>query len=595
MVSSRKRKSTSTPTELKKAKAQEEARPCAEVETPKKDEHEVGEDVAVDLKAAVTGNDNASTSFTVNSCEDGDVRTETEPLANDDVNSSEDIKTGKEGGVYLEDLQSSIGGASNAVATPSKPTPTKPTPTKPTPTKPNTADAVSDPGSRVGDKNKVTLVAQSDVQPLEVAPIITADTVIEEKGEVSSLYVGRVIGKGGEMIRDLQARSGCKIDVDQNVPHDAPRVIAYRGTRATIDFAKRLMAILCTENGKDADLPLGQAATKKVQVSGAVIGKIIGRKGEMIRKLQNTSQAKIQVDHSAGKDSNHRQVTITGMKDSVIKAEEMILFLCVNPGVDSMQALQMLIGEKRNGGVWGSGPPYPNLPNQGEGMPADGLMGSMSNGGGGYSNTSVGYGNGIGATETDMFPCAKMYMGRVIGQKGATINDLQKRSGCDIQINQNFPAGENCQITITGSRQGVDTAKRMLYEIIETGANHPYAGGSSQGGQLGNAQGRHQSFEQQPYHQMSVANQSYQQQGNSHRYDGGSQQQNLRQSTYQPQPYQSQPYQSHHGYRHALQNDAPAPGGQAYPWRSASAGDGQIYYYNQITQETQWDRPAGMY
>ncbi len=32
----------------------------------------------------------------------------------------------------------------------------------------------------------------------------------------------------------------------------------------------------------------------------------------------------------------------------------------------------------------------------------------------------------------------------------------------------------------------------------------------------------------------------------------------------------------------------------ASPWRAATAADGQVYYYNQITQETQWDRPAGM-
>ena len=76
-----------------------------------------------------------------------------------------------------------------------------------------------------------------------------------------------------------------------------------------------------------------------------------------------------------------------------------------------------------------------------------------------------------------MFPCAKTYMGRVIGQKGVTINDLQKCSGCDIQINQNVPAGQDCQISIKGSRSGIEMAKQMLREIIEMGPNHPYAGG----------------------------------------------------------------------------------------------------------------------
>ena len=78
---------------------------------------------------------------------------------------------------------------------------------------------------------------------------------------------------------------------------------------------------------------------------------------------------------------------------------------------------------------------------------------------------------------TEMYPCEKMYMGRVIGQKGVTINDLQKRSGCDIQINQNVPMGQPCEICIKGSMQGIQMAKQMLQEIIEMGPNHPYAGG----------------------------------------------------------------------------------------------------------------------
>jgi len=42
------------------------------------------------------------------------------------------------------------------------------------------------------------------------------------------------------MIRDLQARSGARIDIDQNLPPWQPRVIIYRGTRETVDFAKHL-------------------------------------------------------------------------------------------------------------------------------------------------------------------------------------------------------------------------------------------------------------------------------------------------------------------------------------------------------------------
>jgi far upstream element-binding protein len=294
------------------------------------------------------------------------------------------------------------------------------------------------------------------------------------------------------MIRDLQARSGCRIDVDQNVPDGAPRIITYKGTRSTIDFAKQLVSILCREGGSEADLPLGQAMKKLVLVPASVIGKVIGRGGEMIRELQSKSAAKIQVDHTAMGEMRH--INVTGTEQSVLKAEEMIMFLSANPAVDAHEAIAMLIRDKTTTGApWGQGPPYPNLPNQGQGMPSSNDMGGgMYGGGGGYAQQQQQYGaygqqqsspygqqyqTGVAGIVSEMFPCEKMYMGRVIGQKGITINDLQKRSGCDIQINQNVPMGQPCEISIKGSMQGIQMAKQMLQEIIEMGPNHPYAGG----------------------------------------------------------------------------------------------------------------------
>jgi len=112
---------------------------------------------------------------------------------------------------------------------------------------------------------------------------------------------------------------------------------------------------------------------------------------------------------------------------------------------------------------------------------------------------------GGGGTETEVFYVEKQYMGRIIGKKGVTINDLQRRSATDLQVNQDVPPGRHCEITIRGSRPGIEMAKQMLKEVIEigmsfecaflvslryasikeahlselaiTGPNHPYAGG----------------------------------------------------------------------------------------------------------------------
>lgn len=608
MVATRKRKSSRTPAKSKKPKAEEdkveeEIAEEGKVEEEKTEGEDEGEKQPLAAISSIKDEHAAAAAEALNAlskasepdvegvakdddsppkdCHDGNCGTDgsDESKAEKEEKDKALPSTGKTAAVETATSKSSA--EASAVAAP------KPSP-KPQPAAPAAVINAAPP-------------AQSGV-PSGAPVAVQAEAIVEETGEVSSLYVGRVIGRGGEMIRDLQARSTCRIDVDQNVPQGAPRVITYRGTRSAITFARQLVGKLCTENGKDADLPLGRAIMRKVQVPGNVIGKIIGRGGEMIRKLQSESQAKIQVDHSgAGMDANHRQVTITGTNESVCKAEEMIMFLSANPAVDAMQALHMLIRDKtQGGGVWGSGPPYANLPNQGQGMPDEmgggyqggGGYGQMSGGHGGYGQASdnrygpSGGGGGGGMGGGDVFPCAKTHMGRVIGQKGVTINDLQKRSGCDIQINQNVPAGQDCQITIKGSREGIEMAKQMLHDIIELGSNHPYAGGH---GQSDRAQQGGQHGYQQPSYQGGHSSQGHQPQMNSQQQYGMPQQQYGGQPMYQQQqPYQPQPGQ------YGMQPGSHAPQAQPSPWRAATAADGQVYYYNQITQETQWDRPAGM-
>lgn len=170
----------------------------------------------------------------------------------------------------------------------------------------------------------------------------------------------------------------------------------------------------------------------------------------MIRELQSKSHAKIQVDHSnrAGTAPDQKRVSITGNKDSVAKAREMIRFLTSNPLMEAQQALNMLIQEKtRTGAPWGSGPPYVNLPNGGFNMqpygtpaaPLPGLSGPSFGGGNAYGGGGGGnamYPAGGGANPHGMYPpqqqqpfyspaqevvyVQKQYMGRLIGAKVRT-------------------------------------------------------------------------------------------------------------------------------------------------------------------------------
>jgi hypothetical protein len=73
----------------------------------------------------------------------------------------------------------------------------------------------------------------------------------------------------------------------------------------------------------------------------------------------------------------------------------------------------------------------------------------------------------------------------------------------------------------------------------------------------------------------------YQQQSGGYGYGG--------QGGHQGQSYQhtqaTNPYQQQASYGGAS---------QASEWKSATSPDGKVYYYNERTGETQWDRPMGM-
>jgi rRNA processing protein Krr1/Pno1 len=349
------------------------------------------------------------------------------------------------------------------------------------------------------------------------------------------------------------------------------------------------------------------------------------------------------VDHTAGGDVSYRTVTVTGNELSVKRAEEMINLIIANPLADASSAVDMLIREKAQGtSEWGSGPPYVTMPNNGFGMPpsnmavggtgAGGMVGgygqhqqqqqqpmqygSYTGGYGqqlqqqappsaqpsyGHYGSTASRGGGSGGLESEIFYSSKSYMGRIIGQKGVTINDLQKRSGCDIQINQNVPMGQDCEVHIKGSRQGIEMAKQMLNEILQMGPNHPYAGGQGGGGSGGGYQQPTGYMQQQaaygqtqPQYQQHYGQQA--QYGTTPNQYGYMQQTQMQ----QPTPQYGAPYGSGQAYGYVQQPQTqlayqqPAVPAAYSPWKTATSPDGQIYYYNEKTNETTWDKPAGM-
>jgi len=139
----------------------------------------------------------------------------------------------------------------------------------------------------------------------------------------------------------------------------------------------------------------------------ALVGRLIGKGGETIKDLQRRSGARIQIDQSFP-DGAPRVVTVEGARPCVVVGVELV---------------RSLIG---------------NAPAGGGGAP--------------------------GRTLT--FDCPRTLVGRVIGKGGETINELQRRSGARIQIEQRVPEGHPCVVEVQGDDVAVEEARRLIHEVM---------------------------------------------------------------------------------------------------------------------------------
>lgn len=127
--------------------------------------------------------------------------------------------------------------------------------------------------------------------------------------------VGRIIGRAGATIRDLETNNGTRIQVDHKAPGDKPVTIS--GPRDAVERCKRTIQDLISGSGNEAD------AQRNIECPPGIVGRVIGRGGETIRSLQQASGAHILVNQDFP-EGVPRQITITGSQDAVERAASMV-------------------------------------------------------------------------------------------------------------------------------------------------------------------------------------------------------------------------------------------------------------------------------
>ncbi|KXN69090.1 hypothetical protein CONCODRAFT_71744 [Conidiobolus coronatus NRRL 28638] len=145
--------------------------------------------------------------------------------------------------------------------------------------------------------------------------------------------VGLVIGRGGETIRELQTRSGCKVMVlpeEDTVKQE--RFVQIQGPQQAVDIAKGMVTDVVNNVYYQAQSvnAYGQpVATLNVSctltIPNNTVGLVIGRGGETIKNLQQVSRAKIQIEQNSPEDApEDRLIHLSGSLDCVEYAKTMI-------------------------------------------------------------------------------------------------------------------------------------------------------------------------------------------------------------------------------------------------------------------------------
>lgn len=298
--------------------------------------------------------------------------------------------------------------------------------------------------------------------------------------------VGLIIGKGGETIKQLQERTGAKMVVIQDGPgQEMEKPLRISGDAQKVEHAKQLVYELLEDKGpQQGSQGGGNGGSRQggynnrsqehgagghggnnygnnggdqieVFVPKAAVGVVIGKGGDMIKKIQADTGCRLQFLQTKNEGPGDRRCILQGTKQQVDDGKRMIEDL-----IDSVM--------RRNNGEGGGGG------NRGGNDNWNSNSGSSNNS---YqqqhqqSPNSMGGGGGSGVQVVQhqyqfIVPASKC--GIIIGRGGDTIKQINQQSGAHCEMDRKASQNQTNEKTFTvkGEQHQVDEAKRLIQDKI---------------------------------------------------------------------------------------------------------------------------------
>ena len=186
--------------------------------------------------------------------------------------------------------------------------------------------------------------------------------------------------------------------------------------------------------------------TETIEIESSLVGLIIGRQGENLRRVEGESRCRVQFVPPSSPNEQYRPCKITGPRAQREEAKEMINRIIRDSGMRNSDADKGVRSDSARA-------PAPALAPLKDGEDSLQIM------------------------------VPDRTVGLIIGRGGETIRDLQERSGCHINI-----VGENKSINglrpvnLIGSPAAARHAKELILEIVDSDSRNGNQGGGGGGG-----------------------------------------------------------------------------------------------------------------
>uniref|UniRef100_A0A2A4K0F7 K Homology domain-containing protein n=1 Tax=Heliothis virescens TaxID=7102 RepID=A0A2A4K0F7_HELVI len=290
--------------------------------------------------------------------------------------------------------------------------------------------------------------------------------------------VGLIIGKNGKTIKQLQEQSGAKMVVIQDGPNtEYEKPLRISGDPAKVEHAKQLVYELLADKdmqqgggqrqpqyddsypGHDQGNGLATNATE-VLVPKVAVGIVIGRGGDMIKKIQAETGARVQFHQERDDGPGDKRCYLQGKPHQVEQARQMIedLISSVNRREQEVRS-----GRGRGGSTQRNG----------------------ERGGGDYSQWQDAH--DIRVT----FTVSNVKCGLIIGRGGEVIKQINAASGAHCELDRRAQGSDrnNRTFYIRGHPDAVEHCKRIIMEKVGMPVNFIQEGGNGGNGGNGNGNG----------------------------------------------------------------------------------------------------------